>query len=162
MLWTIAYKSRKILSNYLRERPHDKSLGHSKCPLQRKHWCSECSGGSKGGGDPGPKFSQFHAVFWKFWQNRMLESLEGWPPSYWKSWTRPWNEYNGFIIVFRQNDASHDVWKGVPDPFMLASTLTLTLGVCDLNCSVRGRVSSSRTSFWTPLNLNSECRTPPT
>ena len=27
---------------------------------------------------------------------------------------------------------------------------------CDLNCSVRGRVSSSRTSFWTPPNLNSE------
>ena len=29
----------------------------------------------------GPKFSQFHAVFRKIWQNRMLAPpLEGWPP----------------------------------------------------------------------------------
>ena len=27
---------------------------------------------------------------------------------------------------------------------------------CDLNCSVRGRVSSSRSRFWTLPNLNSE------
>ena len=29
----------------------------------------------------GPKFSQFHAVLWKIWQNHMLaSSLEGRPP----------------------------------------------------------------------------------
>ena len=32
--------------------------------------------------------------------------------------------------------------------------------LCDLNCSVWGRVSSWRTSFWTPLNLNSEVSNP--
>ena len=31
--------------------------------------------------------------------------------------------------------------------------------MCDLNCSVQGRVSSLRTSFWTPPNLNSEAST---
>ena len=30
---------------------------------------------------PRPKFSQFHAVFWKIWQNHMLApQLEGWHP----------------------------------------------------------------------------------
>ena len=33
---------------------------------------------------------------------------------------------------------------------------------CDLSCSVQGQVPSSRTSFWTPPNLNLERRTPPT
>ena len=35
-----------------------------------------------------------------------------------------------------------------------------TLLACDLNCSVWGRVSSSRTSCWTPPNLNSEVSNP--
>ena len=29
---------------------------------------------------PGSKFFQFHAVFGKFWQNRMLAASEGWRP----------------------------------------------------------------------------------
>ena len=32
--------------------------------------------------------------------------------------------------------------------------------MCDLNCSVQGRVPSLRTSFKTPLNLNSEVSNP--
>ena len=43
------------------------------------------SGGSKGGASlapPGSKFFQFHAVFGKFWQNRMLAppTPVGWRP----------------------------------------------------------------------------------
>ena len=40
----------------------------------------------------GPKFSQFHAVFRKIWQNHMLAPLppEGWRPLLWESWIRPW------------------------------------------------------------------------
>ena len=39
------------------------------------------SGGSKGGGALGPKFFQFHAVFGKIWQIRMLAPpLGSWRP----------------------------------------------------------------------------------
>ena len=43
------------------------------------------SGGFRGGpgAPPGPKFSQFHAVFHKIWQNHMLAPpppQEGWRP----------------------------------------------------------------------------------
>ena len=34
----------------------------------------ETSGGSKGGRPPGSRFFQFHAVFGKIWQNRMIAS----------------------------------------------------------------------------------------
>ena len=38
----------------------------------------------------GPKFSQFHAVFRKMWQNHMLAPPGGSaPPSYGKSWIYP-------------------------------------------------------------------------
>ena len=36
----------------------------------------------------------------------------------------------------------------------------MTITLCDLNSSVRGRVSSSRKRFWTLLNLNSEVSEP--
>ena len=56
------------------------------------------SGGSKGGGardapppPQGPKFFQFHAVFGKIWQNRMLAPPRGiGAPSSGKSWIRHW------------------------------------------------------------------------
>ena len=39
----------------------------------------------------GPKFSQFHAVFWKIWQNHMLAPppRRVGAPSYGESWIRP-------------------------------------------------------------------------
>ena len=43
----------------------------------------------------GPKFSQFHAVFRKIWQNHMLVP-QPWgigAPSYGESWIRPWDLY---------------------------------------------------------------------
>ena len=56
-----------------------------------KNLClSSC--GSKGGAAPySPKCSQFHAIFSKIWQNRMLPPLPGGlePPSYGESWIRP-------------------------------------------------------------------------
>ena len=72
------------------------------------HWPPfrvQCSGGSKGGRErhtplplpspsppPGSKFFQFHAVFGKFWQNRMLAPPGGvGPPSSGKSWIRHCN-----------------------------------------------------------------------
>ena len=46
------------------------------------------------GGPPyGPKFSQFHAVFRKIWQNHMLAPplpRRVGAPSYGESWIRPW------------------------------------------------------------------------
>ena len=44
------------------------------------------SGGSKGATPTAQIFFQFHAVFGKFWQNRMLGALEGRHPSYRESW----------------------------------------------------------------------------
>ena len=52
------------------------------------------SGGSKGARGmraPGPKFFQFHAVFWKFWQNRVFTPPRGVDaPSSGKSWICHW------------------------------------------------------------------------
>ena len=52
------------------------------------------SGGSKAEPPSGPTFSQFHAVFEKFWQSRMLAPppppRRVGAPSYGKSWIRPW------------------------------------------------------------------------
>ena len=39
-----------------------------------------------------PKFSQFHAEFWKFWQNRMLAPPGGLTPPYGESWIRPYKD----------------------------------------------------------------------
>ena len=59
----------------------------TRSPKQGYH----CSGGYRGGRSPySPKFSQFHAVFRKIWQNHMLAPpLEGWRPPYGESWSRP-------------------------------------------------------------------------
>ena len=64
-----------------------------------------CSGGSKGArgtrAPPGPKFFQFHAVFGKIWQNRMLAPPRGvGAPSSGKSWIRYWFEMRGFWIKY--------------------------------------------------------------
>ena len=53
-------------------------------------WCHIMS--SSCGFRGGPKFSQFHAVFRKIWQNQMLAPnppLEGWRPLLRESWIRP-------------------------------------------------------------------------
>ena len=63
------------------------------------------SGGSKGGARDarppwGPKFFQFHAVFGKFWQNRMLAPPRGVGiPSSGKSWIRHWYVYFGIEYI---------------------------------------------------------------
>ena len=44
-------------------------------------------------------------------------------------------------------------------PATVWCTAVRLVSQCDLNCSVRARVSSSRMSFWTPPNLNSEVST---
>ena len=40
----------------------------------------DCSGGSIRGAPYGPKCSQFNVVFWKIWQDHMLEPPECWCP----------------------------------------------------------------------------------
>ena len=69
--------------------------------LKHKRNLKHTSGRSKGGhpwrAPPYyPKFSQFHAVFRKIWQNHMLVlPLEGWSPSYGESWFRHcWGKHN--------------------------------------------------------------------
>ena len=66
----------------------------------------QISGGSKGG----PKFFQFHAVYGKIWQNRMLAPcplwrvgalppLEGWRPHLWKFLDPPLLIYHFWNIL---------------------------------------------------------------
>ena len=40
--------------------------------------------------------------------------------------------------------------------YQMFTFIIFSIKTCDLNCSVRGRASSSRTRFWTLPNLNSE------
>ena len=65
-------------------------------PQQNGEWVDQYSGGSKGGAPGacppyGPKFSQFHTVFRKIWQNRMLAPPppRGLVPPPGESWIRP-------------------------------------------------------------------------
>ena len=66
---------------------------------------ADLRGGARDARPPpgGPKFFQFHVVFGKIWQNRMLTP----PPSSGKSWIRHW----GLQTFFK--DVAKTIWGGV-------------------------------------------------
>ena len=94
----------------------------------------------------GPKFSQFHAVFHKIWENHMLAPPSPWragAPSYGKSWIHPlrhlFSQGCARFPEFTQNSSEHQIlWSLCSVDF---HTLTLQLPIQTLHSVVHELLS---------------------